>query len=1056
MNDTSNNDETFINFDEESQLDFCDPSSRSLSRRSEIISSSSSNSINESVGNNSDIVSKFNALSEKENSDKIAASNKKQNSKFNYMYQNFKRRKRYKNIKSQEKKIWSAWNCYCFLLTFWIPSIILEKCGLKGKDRQWAWKEKIGLLSVIGYLGIMVTFLTFGFSRTICKQDISRVNIDDIDNSKIIINGNVYEFKPTYDDSFGSNIYINATSQIFTGPSKFGGLDLTFLFQNVNGNCYKVVVPKTNCTILHDENGKLGWYFPCNVINKNYLLDDIWDCNLDSNVREIFYDIKTFSEVYYTWEQIFKHPNNLVVYNGAVLDLNRIFWFDKDQLEIPSIFDHLSNSNLKGYDISLFFGSKREKDLMRCLSETIKVGKIDSQTVGCITSDVVLYLSLIFILAIVFAKFFIASYFRWFIAVKQGATKLNEKSWRKHQTEIEEWSKNMQAKAQIKSVDKSLRPKYSNKFKNEAIKFMRRSSKIFSLDTDPLKLNSGLLKENNNEDSNFKNDSMSIRTLPRDIIDANIVQQPPESFQPFGFSLLHTICFVTCYSEDKESLRVTLDSISTTDYSNSHKLLFIVCDGLIKGSGNEQFTSDIVIDMMYDFLVPPEQVKPSSYISLASGAKRHNKAKLYAGYYKYDDELIPYDKQQRIPMIAIVKCGTDVEQLTNKPGNRGKRDSQVILMSFLQKITYEERMTELEYDILRNIWQITGLNATKYEAVLMVDADTKVFPDSLTHMVAELAKDPSIMGLCGETRIANKKETWVTAIQVFEYYISHHQVKAFESVFNSVTCLPGCFSIYRIKAPKGKDGFWIPILCNPEIVTQYSNNNVKSLHQKNLLLLGEDRYLSSLLLKTFPKRKQIFVPKAACKTVVPSEFKVLLSQRRRWINSTVHNLFELILIKDLCGTFCFSMQFIILIELIGTLVLPLAITFTLYVIYFSIFNNPTPIITLILLAIILGLPAVFVIITTISWSYIVWMVIYILALPIWNFVLPTYAFWKFDDFSWGNTRTIIEAKSVEEQSDDKIKDTNNNKDEFNHLEIKLNYWQIFEKERNNKQKNNVQ
>lgn len=32
------------------------------------------------------------------------------------------------------------------------------------------------------------------------------------------------------------------------------------------------------------------------------------------------------------------------------------------------------------------------------------------------------------------------------------------------------------------------------------------------------------------------------------------------------------------------------------------------------------------------------------------------------------------------------------------------------------------------------------------------------------------------------------------------------------------------------------------------------------------------------------------------------------------------------------------------------------------------------------------------------------MLIYLLSLPLWNGVLPTYAYWKFDDFSWGDTR----------------------------------------------------
>jgi hypothetical protein len=160
--------------------------------------------------------------------------------------------------------------------------------------------------------------------------------------------------------------------------------------------------------------------------------------------------------------------------------------------------------------------------------------------------------------------------------------------------------------------------------------------------------------------------------------------------------------------------------------------------------------------------------------------------------------------------------------------------------------------------------------------------------------------------------------------------------KAFESMFGGVTCLPGCFSMYRIKAPKGASGYWVPILANPDIVEHYSENVVDTLHKKNLLLLGEDRYLTTLMLKTFPMRKNLFLPSAVCKTVVPDTFRVLISQRRRWINSTVHNLAELVLVRDLCGTFCFSMQFVVGMELAGTLVLPAAISFTIYLIISSV------------------------------------------------------------------------------------------------------------------------
>ena len=39
------------------------------------------------------------------------------------------------------------------------------------------------------------------------------------------------------------------------------------------------------------------------------------------------------------------------------------------------------------------------------------------------------------------------------------------------------------------------------------------------------------------------------------------------------------------------------------------------------------------------------------------------------------------------------------------------------------------------------------------------------------------------------------------------------------------------------------------------------------------------------------------------------------------------------------------------------------------------------------------------------------MLIYLISLPIWNLVLPSYAYWKFDDFSWGETRKTAGEKT---------------------------------------------
>lgn len=116
---------------------------------------------------------------------------------------------------------------------------------------------------------------------------------------------------------------------------------------------------------------------------------------------------------------------------------------------------------------------------------------------------------------------------------------------------------------------------------------------------------------------------------------------------------------------------------------------------------------------------------------------------------------------------------------------------------------------------------------------------------------------------------------------------------------------------------------------------------------------------------------------------------------------------ELVLVRNLCGTFCFSMQFVVFMDLLGTVVLPIAIVLTYMLIIDMALTPPKSFdqaIPLMLLIAVLGLPGVLILITTRKVVYVAWMFIYLLALPVWNLILPVYAFWHFDDFSWGETR----------------------------------------------------
>ncbi|ORX95185.1 hypothetical protein K493DRAFT_283022 [Basidiobolus meristosporus CBS 931.73] len=468
------------------------------------------------------------------------------------------------------------------------------------------------------------------------------------------------------------------------------------------------------------------------------------------------------------------------------------------------------------------------------------------------------------------------------------------------------------------------------------------------------------------------------------------------------------ILLVTCYSEGEHSIRTTLDSLALTSYEDESKLLFVICDGDIIGSGNDKSTPNIVLDIIEPLDSAAAIPEPASYIAVGDGARQHNMAQVYTGFYRC--------QEHRVPILVVVKCGTPNERTTSRAGNRGKRDSQLILMRWLSKICLNEKMNPLEYELFEKVRILMSFTPDQFEMVLMVDADTLVEEDSVSRMVAAMERDSNVMGLCGETKVANKKQTWVTMIQVYEYYISHHLGKAFESIFGGVTCLPGCFCMYRIKAPKCSD-YSVPVLANPEIVALYSSNHVSTLHQKNLLLLGEDRYLTTLMIRTFPKRKMIYVPKAICKTVVPDEFRVLLSQRRRWINSTIHNLLELILVPQLCGIFCCSMQFVILLELVGTVIMPASFVFFCFLIL-AAFTGADVWLPLLFMCIVFFLQSLLIAVTTRKMGYVLWMVVFILAMPIWNFVLPIYAFWHFDDFSWGTTRKIDGLSSGDEHGRD--------------------------------------
>ncbi|KAJ1562713.1 hypothetical protein HK096_004855 [Nowakowskiella sp. JEL0078] len=386
------------------------------------------------------------------------------------------------------------------------------------------------------------------------------------------------------------------------------------------------------------------------------------------------------------------------------------------------------------------------------------------------------------------------------------------------------------------------------------------------------------------------------------------------------------VCLITCHSEKFDSLNQTIESVALQEYDDTRKLLFIVVDGMTIGAENDQPTPHIVFEILG--IDRSAIMEDYSYISLGERSKQHNMARIYSGLYQIAGHSVPF--------LVVVKVGAPGERVD--PGYRGKRDSQLILLNFLSKVHPSSNigLNPLELEMYHNMKNVIGVPPLFYEYVLMVDAGTQIENKSVNRLMSSMAHDSKTMGICGETFLRNDRESWITMIQVYEHFFSNSITKSFESLFGSVTHLPGNFCIYRLKSPTGSGSVRDLVLLHPNILDEYRSNEIVTMHQKNLLQIGEDRYLTTLMLKHFPKYKTRFVSEAKAYIEAPDDWKDFKAQKKAQVNSQIHNLFELVRTPRLCGFCCFSLRFLFLIDLLLAVVKPALFLYLGYLIYFAV------------------------------------------------------------------------------------------------------------------------
>ena len=199
------------------------------------------------------------------------------------------------------------------------PSDLSSHAGLRTKERQTAWREKMGLLFVIALSMTAVGFLTFGFTKSVCGTPSLRYRSGDIGTGSMIFHGYAYDldgFK--HPAAAGIEGGSNPLYNLFDA----GGKDGSFLFQTVNERCLDIITPAAG-TGIPVSGEKLGWYFPCNIYNQwgtsavnitGYAEGVL--CHTQADARTQFAALKPLGQVYFTWEDLKNSTRNLGVYDG--------------------------------------------------------------------------------------------------------------------------------------------------------------------------------------------------------------------------------------------------------------------------------------------------------------------------------------------------------------------------------------------------------------------------------------------------------------------------------------------------------------------------------------------------------------------------------------------------------------------------------------------------------------------------------------------------------------------------------------------------------------------
>ncbi|KOB67596.1 Chitin synthase 2 [Operophtera brumata] len=149
--------------------------------------------------------------------------------------------------------------------------------------------------------------------------------------------------------------------------------------------------------------------------------------------------------------------------------------------------------------------------------------------------------------------------------------------------------------------------------------------------------------------------------------------------------------------------------------------------------------------------------------------------------------------------------------------------------------------------------------------LLALDGDIDFKPEAVTLLVDLMKKDTNLGAACG--RIHPMGSGFMAWYQMFEYAIGHWLQKATEHMIGCVLCSPGCFSLFRGKA-----------LMDDNVMKKYTLTSSEARHYVQYDQGYRVEYSAA----------------SDAYTHCPELFDEFFNQRRRWVPSTMANIFDLL------------------------------------------------------------------------------------------------------------------------------------------------------------------